>query len=923
MEQVEQRLLQNKYEIISKIKQGGFGIVYYGFDRVFDKPVAIKAVDPAFLKNSEYINLFLNEAKNAAKLSHNNIVHIYDLVKDESSNYFIIMEFVEGFDLGRILSQCKKKRISLPIELSVYIIKEICKALEYAHNKRNPITNQPLKLVHHDISPSNLMVSIEGHVKLIDFGLAKLRVQKKKTGEIVISGKLPYLTPEQISGGQIDRRMDIYSLGVVFYEMLTGTRLVDSKETKEAIQQITKGLLDPTKLDQKNVPPPIQEVLLKMLQKDPEQRYFGANGVYVDMVEFLMANTYSIELSTELGKCIQELYNKKAQWKQTEVSIADPEEHDSEEFDDGIEFNEIIINESFFDSNSKLENQTDVKEKSAIESKNEKDVPQKFDLSNNSTQSMADTYQNVELENILLEFENDFKLENGKNNIVSTDRTTTISNKKNNSESPAYSEKVNPEKHLTISNIFHEDEEAEDDLKTVFDVFRLSTKSHKKGIIFASSFLLSLLLLFLVFDFAQHLTPIGGLLHNIIKPPTIKIITIPSGATVYLNEKRIAGETPVSIPEIDPGVYQLSLTHAGFNPLTKSIRVFGKDNFNISGENNSSNQQSFLFMFKSKIDLNSNPTGATIFLNNVQYPQKTPAHFDWEEGVLLSIELTYDGLNKISGLSLNTRDDEIDIDENQQWSFEIFNSPVKKYSIEATFEKSYTLNIIPNNVEWFINGSQAPVGSTSLSNTFSLPVGEHEILFKKQGFNDKLITLKTDENSPEIISLVMDRTVYFSARQNTSGETNEIYAQLTKYVFNNKTYALNKVTPCKVTLPAVDVTVYVEKEGYKETKLIVPAKKRQVAFTLEASVVIVEVSVLDALTDIPLDNTNITYQLTSNDFAEDILFGVTGNDGKCVGSLKSGAYNFRANKDGYFEKQLIFNSYNTDSRKVEFKLIIQ
>jgi serine/threonine protein kinase len=923
MEQVEQRLLQNKYEIISKIKQGGFGIVYYGFDRVFDKPVAIKAVDPAFLKNSEYISFFLNEAKNAAKLSHNNIVHIYDLVKDESGNYFIIMEFVEGFDLGKILSQCKKKRISLPIELSVYIIKEICKALEYAHNKRNPITNQPLKLVHHDISPSNLLVSTEGHVKLIDFGLAKLRIQKKKSGEIVISGKLPYLTPEQISGGQIDRRIDIYSLGVVFYEMLTGTRLVDSKETKEAIQQITKGLLDPTKLDNKNVPPAIQEILLKMLQKDPEQRYFGANGVYVELVEFLMANTYSIELSAELGKYMQELYNKKAQFKQAEISIADPEEHDSDQFDDGIEFNEIIINESFFDSNSKLENQTGVKEKSAIESKNEKDAPQEFDSSNNSTQSKTDTYQNVELENILLEFENDFKLENSKNDIVSTGRTTTISDNKNNSESPACSEKVNPEKHSTISNIFHEDEEAEDDLKTVFDVIRFSTKTHKKRILIASVVFLSLLLIFLVFDFAQQLTPIGGTLHNIIKPPTIKIITIPSGATVYLNEKRITGETPVSIPVINPGVYQLSLTHAGFNPLTKSIRVFGKDNFTISGENNVSNQQSFLFMFKSKFDLNSNPTGATIFLNNVQYPQKTPTHFEWEEGVPLSIELTYGGLNKISGLCLNTGNDEINIDENQQWSYEIFNSPVKKYSITATFEKIYTLKIIPNNVQWFIDGSQAPAGTTSVSNTFSLPVGEHEILFKKQGFNDKLITLKTDEIAPEIISLVMDKTVHFSTRHKKSADYNELNGLLTKYILNNKTFTLNKATPCIITLPAVDLYVYIEKEGYQEIKLFVPAEKRRVTFTLEPLEVTVEVSVYDALTDIPLEKTNITYETTSNNYTEDVLFGVTGNDGKCISSLKSGDYNFKATKAGYFEKQLIFNTHNTDSRKLEFKLIIQ
>ena len=202
-------------------------------------------------------------------------------------------------------------------------------------------------------------------------------------------------------------------------------------------------------------------------------------------------------------------------------------------------------------------------------------------------------------------------------------------------------------------------------------------------------------------------------------------------------------------------------------------------------------------------------------------------------------------------------------------------------------------------------------------------MGEHEILFKKQGFNDKLITLKTNENTPEKISLVMDRTVHFIARQNANTDSNEINAKITRYILNNKTYVLNKETPCDVTLPAVDIPVYIEKDGYKRTKLVVPAEQREVTFILESSAVTVEVTVFDALTDIPLENTNITYQLTTGNLAEDVLFGITGNDGKCVSSLHSGEYNFKAKKAGYFEKQLVFSTHNANTRKLEFKLIIQ
>ncbi|MDZ7264679.1 MAG: protein kinase, partial [candidate division KSB1 bacterium] len=309
MSQVQGRFIQNKYEIVSKIKQGGFGIVYYGYDHVFDKPVAIKAIEPSLLREAKYVDLFLEEAKNAGKLSHNNIVHIYNLVRDDDGQFFIIMEYINGLDLGKVLRQCRRQGILLPQELSIFIIKEICKALEYAHNKRDLITEKPLKLVHLDISPSNIMISFSGQVKLIDFGLAKIRFQNNRPNELVLSGKLPYMAPEQLNGGAIDRRTDLFSLGTLFYEMLTGTRMFPLTDPEETVELIKRARMDTALLEQHGVPETIQRILLKMTQRDPEQRYHGANGVYLDLVECLMTTAHSVELSEELSDFLRTLFN--------------------------------------------------------------------------------------------------------------------------------------------------------------------------------------------------------------------------------------------------------------------------------------------------------------------------------------------------------------------------------------------------------------------------------------------------------------------------------------------------------------------------------------------------------------------------------------------------------------------------------------
>ena len=193
------RLLDNKYEIIREIKQGGFGIVYTGIDRKLNKLVAIKEIAPSLVEDPKYLDMFQEEAINIAKLNHTNIVHVYEFTKAADGRLYIIMEYIDGTDLEKIVRFARRRHTKIPPPLAIFIASQVCMALDYAHNRRDAFSNKPLKLVHQDISPSNIMISKSGEVKLIDFGIASVkrhRSPNKKDNKV--RGKIPYMTPEQL-----------------------------------------------------------------------------------------------------------------------------------------------------------------------------------------------------------------------------------------------------------------------------------------------------------------------------------------------------------------------------------------------------------------------------------------------------------------------------------------------------------------------------------------------------------------------------------------------------------------------------------------------------------------------------------------------------------------------------------------------------
>jgi|GEM_PF-894659 len=990
MRQEEKRLIQNKYEIVSKIKQGGFGIVYKGYDHVFEKPVAIKAIEPTLLREAKYIDLFLEEAKNAGKLSHNNIVHIYNLVRDENGQFFIIMEYVDGVDLGKILRACKKQNILIPLELSIFIVKEICKALEYAHNKRDLMTDKPLRLVHQDISPSNIMASLSGHVKLIDFGLAKIRVSSGDSNEIVLSGKLPYMAPEQLNSGDIDRRTDIFSLGAVFYEMLVGTRLFPLKNPQETIELIKKSKIDTSLLGNNNVPQSVQQVLLKMLQKNPENRYHGANGVYLDLVECLMATTHSVELSDELGKFIRQLFDSdNGQMDDTAVAtfetepeiddakIISPLEEQTErpEPEENVEktfkptpfdikepvFHQEILQDkekekehvSFLkDEDDETKQQVDsvktmvikpgdsakpgaaVDEKVTIKSPEpflEEDIDRKDDLPESFLESKIELIlredQNSDLSEAFEEIQSQrTDIETTPTKIAEQDNEISAEiNKIFDPGTAAKSSKTTNDKKSNLTQTvpsIYSDEEGEDDLKTVIDVIRLSTRRHKKLFTIVGVSIVSAIALFLIFDIMLQLTSFGDGIYNRLFPPAIRISSVPTGATVFIDNKPVTGKTPLSIPKISPGVHELKLTYAGFSPLIKSVHVPSKGDVKVTGEKIRKGYDPYLFQFKSQIDIDSDPAGATIYINQLLYPQKTPAMIEWEVGQPLSIELEQEGFQKLTGFKLNALEGIEEIEDRRLWSFNTSEGESKRYFIEGMFKKFITISCIPSAVNFYIDGSPNPSGRTDASSTIALTMGRHVIRFQKEGFNTRTVGLDVNKDGPETISVMLTRNVRFFAKDQNDPGNNEIGATIVKIIQNNRSYNRNDRTPCEISLPPVSLQVVLSKNGYKDARINVSPQDRDVVVKMEPSISEVEITVKDALTGLPLKDAQVSYRPLANDQVREVYFGATDESGTCTNRLAPGEYSFKVKKFGYFEKFSILNT-NTGNNKLEVKLIIQ
>jgi eukaryotic-like serine/threonine-protein kinase len=288
-----------RYRLLERLGRGGMAEVFkaksYGVEG-FEKVVVIKRILPELAQSTQFVDMFIHEAKLAVRLSHANIVQVFDLGKapgetDEPEAYYMAMEYVHGCDLATLLTRCRRQNRPIPVEMSVYVAAEVAKGLDHAHRRRDE-DSRPLHVVHRDVSPQNVLLSYEGEVKVTDFGIAKARGAFEPTGledtrARQLQGKFGYMSPEQAAGESVDARSDLFSLGVMLYECITGVNPFTAPTTFETLRRVQACEYPPVELLRPDVPAELVPLLQTAMAKDPGERFGDSARMYEALLHFL------------------------------------------------------------------------------------------------------------------------------------------------------------------------------------------------------------------------------------------------------------------------------------------------------------------------------------------------------------------------------------------------------------------------------------------------------------------------------------------------------------------------------------------------------------------------------------------------------------------------------------------------------------
>jgi len=277
-----------KYYLLERINVGGMAEVFrakaFGVEG-FERLVAVKRILPNIAEDKEFIRMFIEEAKLAVQLNHANIAQIFDLGVVDGS-YYIALEHVHGRDVRGIFDRCRQVGEAMPVAQACFVVMKVCEGLDYAHNKRDQ-SGRELSLVHRDVSPQNVIISFEGEVKLIDFGIAKAAGKGSKTQAGILKGKFGYMSPEQVRGLPIDRRSDVFSCGIVLYELLTGERLFVGESDFSTLEKVRNVEILPPSTYNRKIPDELERIVLKALAKDTEERYQNAIDLHDELQAFV------------------------------------------------------------------------------------------------------------------------------------------------------------------------------------------------------------------------------------------------------------------------------------------------------------------------------------------------------------------------------------------------------------------------------------------------------------------------------------------------------------------------------------------------------------------------------------------------------------------------------------------------------------
>ena len=322
-----------RYTLIKKLATGGMAEIWLakqsglaGFNRF----VVIKKILSHLAEEDTFVKMFLDEARMSVQLTHPNIVQVYDLGEADTT-YFIAMEYIAGENLAAIAWRGVKRKVPLSPAFAARVIADACKGLYYAHHLKAS-DGLPLELVHRDISPQNLLVTYEGEVKLVDFGIAKAATKSQHTKTGMLKGKFSYMSPEQCLGHPVDMRSDIFALGIVLYELCTGKRLFKHASELMILEMITKRRITPPSDVAPNITPQLEAIIMKALQKKAEDRFQTGQDFQIALEDFLRSEGGSAT-NADIAVYMRRLFKDKIEEKQALCEMASAE-------DFGVSFND-------------------------------------------------------------------------------------------------------------------------------------------------------------------------------------------------------------------------------------------------------------------------------------------------------------------------------------------------------------------------------------------------------------------------------------------------------------------------------------------------------------------------------------------------------------------------------------------------------
>ncbi len=333
-----------RYWLAQPLAVGGMAEIYLARQNAmagFEKDVVIKRLKPELAVDPRIVEMFLDEARIGAQLNHPNIVHVYDVDEQDGVPY-IAMELIVGEELNQLCRRGLGLKKFLPLEHAVELMRQAAAGMGYFHNKRKGHVaehGEPMDIVHLDISPTNLLVTEDGFLKIIDFGIARARGQRFRD-EAAIPGKLSYMSPEQILRQKVDHRSDIFSLGVVLYEITVGRRLFKGPAA-DVVKKLTEGRIEPPTFARRDFPAALEAVVMRCLERHPDDRYQSAYDLADDLEEFLRVSQLHSG-PVKIARYLDELVMASGGARRPEL-ISEAEQQDRERDGDDLDFDSKVF----------------------------------------------------------------------------------------------------------------------------------------------------------------------------------------------------------------------------------------------------------------------------------------------------------------------------------------------------------------------------------------------------------------------------------------------------------------------------------------------------------------------------------------------------------------------------------------------------